>query len=103
MQRILSDPKSGKNIQIGVDLMETFSRYVVKNEITASMLVKLFSKHYELFSHSLQVALLTAVFCRFLKKDANFILLSSLGALFHDIGKIEISPEILLKRGEPSD
>jgi len=103
MQRVLNDPRSGKNIQMGIDFMETFSQYVVKNEITASMLVKLFSKHYELFSHSIQVAFLTAVFCRFLNKDTNFILLSSLGALFHDVGKVEMPPEILLKRGELSD
>jgi HD-GYP domain-containing protein (c-di-GMP phosphodiesterase class II) len=89
MQRILNDPRSGKNIQMGLDFMEMFSQYVVKSEVTASMLARIFSKNYELFSHSLQVALLTAVFCRFLKKDVNFILLCGLGALFHDSGRLK--------------
>lgn len=100
MNRILSDPRSGRNIHMGIDMVNMLSSYIVKNEITASMLAKLFSKNYELFSHSLQVALLTMVFCRFLKSDANSIFYGGLGALLHDIGKVDLPREILLKKAK---
>lgn len=103
MQRILDDPRSGTNIQMGIDLMDTLSSYLVKNEITASMIARLFSKNYELFSHSIQVSLLSAVFCRFLNKDANYIFTCGIGALLHDVGKVDIPQEILSKNGELSE
>lgn len=103
MQRILDDPRSGKNIQMGIDLMNIFSSYLAKNELTASMIARLFSKNYELFSHSIQVALLTSVFCKFLNKDSHYIFLCGLGALLHDIGKVDIPQEILLKNERLSE
>lgn len=103
MNRILNDPRSGRNILMGIDLVDTISSYIVKNEITASMLARLFSKNYELFSHSIQVALLTMVFCRFLKREVGSIFKCGLGALLHDVGKVDIPKEILLRNGALSD
>ncbi|MCX7822081.1 MAG: HD domain-containing protein [Syntrophobacterales bacterium] len=103
MQRILDNPRSGKNIQMGIDLADTLSTYIAKNEVTASMIARLFSKNYELFSHCIQVSLLSAIFCRFLKKDQREIFICSTGALLHDIGKIDIPQEILLKEEKLSE
>ncbi len=102
MNRILEDPRSGKNIQMGIDFIEIFSKYITTNDITASMISKLFSKDYRLFSHSIQVTFLTATFCRFLKKSTSFIVLCGNGALFHDVGKVDIPYEILMKNGRLS-
>ncbi len=103
MHKILEDPRSGKNVQMGIDLMENVCKYVASNEITASMIVKIFAKHYELFSHSIQVALLAVTFCRFIRTDASFMLNCAIGAMLHDVGKIEIPHKILYKAGNLSE
>lgn len=52
-----------------------------------------------LYSHSLRVAELTASFCNYLGFSSDDRDAVTIAALIHDVGKLEISRELLLKTG----
>lgn len=80
---------------------ESFAKEAAKqfsrDRTTFGELLKIFSKDYHTYSHSIQVCFLGMAFCLYMgyseKETAEF----GLGALFHDIGKSEIDDSILNK------
>ena len=54
---------------------------------------------YSLYSHSMNVALLSMAFGRFLELSDDRIPLLGMGGLLHDIGMSKVPQEVLLKKG----
>ncbi|HRR39895.1 MAG TPA: PilZ domain-containing protein [Syntrophales bacterium] len=81
----------------GAAFAKEAARQFSRSRMTAGELLKIFSKDYGTFTHSIQVSLLGMAFCLYLgyseKETADF----GLGALFHDIGKSEVDDGILNK------
>jgi HD-GYP domain-containing protein (c-di-GMP phosphodiesterase class II) len=98
---VLEKAFSGGQLQDAIPQGLSFAREAARqfsqNRIAVSELMKIFSKDYSTFTHSIQVCLLGMAFCIHLgysdKEAADF----GLGALFHDIGKSEIDDNILKK------
>jgi len=81
----------------GAAFAKEAARQFSRSRMTAGALLKIFSKDYSTFTHSIQVSLLGMAFCLYLgyseRETADF----GLGALFHDIGKSEVEDGILNK------
>lgn len=67
------------------------------HDIGFSLLMALKEKNYQIYQHSVRVAYLLFQFAQRLEKDEPECFWLSLGGLFHDLGKINISPKILYK------
>ncbi|SFN10872.1 HD-GYP domain-containing protein [Thermodesulforhabdus norvegica] len=94
---LYQNPRSGRNVQTGLDIVRHYVRFALMSHVSPSLIIKAFAKDYTLFAHSVQVAFFSIAFGRFMGiKEANLLSLGA-GALFHDIGKIEIPDQILLK------
>ncbi len=85
------------NIDMGRKFVERFEGHIATGRIDQEMLCSQFSKDYNIFSHSVQVAMLGMLFERFLAWNRYDIMDFGVGALFHDIGKTSIKPAILNK------
>jgi len=100
IKSIFSDPKVGENFKHAISIVEIYSNFISMSEdIHPSLLIQIFAKDYNLFAHSVQVAILAISFAKILGKTQEEIFQLGLGGLLHDIGKLKISEEILNKPG----
>ena len=85
------------NAKVGRQLAGDFASHILADDVSASAVFSLFSKDYDTFTHSVQVAVLGMVFCKFLGMNKEEVADFGLGGLFHDIGKNSIDDAILKK------
>jgi putative nucleotidyltransferase with HDIG domain len=62
-------------------------------------LVHINDSNFTLYTHALNVTVLSVALARFIKLDADEIRAIGIGALLHDIGKSEIPAQILARQG----
>lgn len=94
-----------ENIQNGIqidieEVKDTTRQYInslFKNPNAISCLQNIRDKDQYLLEHSIGVATLTAMFARYLKLDEEIIHHMAIGAILHDVGKIDIPGNILYK------
>ncbi len=94
---IINDPKAGKGIEHAQFIVEYYTRFVIAHQVSASLISKFFSKDYNLFAHSVQVAFLTIGFAHFIRQPVNLIPVIGIGAFLHDVGKAMLPAEIINK------
>ena len=82
------------------DRRRFYATHHVLDDTSATAILSLFSKDYYTFSHCVQVSTLGMSFCKFLGSSKPEITDFGLGTLFHDLGKNEISDNILNKHGK---
>lgn len=97
INRLSHDPRSGKNIQLGLQIVENYIRFIMDSQVTASIITKTFVKDSDLFAHSVQVSFLSLAFGHFMRFRGKNLFTLGAGTLFHDLGKIEIPYHILNK------
>lgn len=85
------------NIKLGRQLADCFASHLLADNISAAAVFSLFSKDYDTFTHSVQVAVLGMAFCKFLGMGREEMADFALGGLFHDIGKNAVDEDILKK------
>ncbi|WP_019029240.1 HD-GYP domain-containing protein [Colwellia piezophila] len=73
---------------------------IFRNQDALLCMSRLRMKDEYLVEHSLNVAILMALFAKHLKFDRQVIEQLALGAFLHDIGKVLVPPEILHKPGK---
>ncbi len=100
---VMSDPRSRKNIERAQMVIEYYTRFVITHQVSAYLIARLFSRDYNLFAHSVQVAFMTIGFAHFIKQPVQIIPTIGIGALFHDVGKMEIPSKIIKKPGRLTD
>ncbi|WP_018692746.1 HD-GYP domain-containing protein [Algicola sagamiensis] len=101
-RKALSCLKSDLPIDVGsfIDIGGNMVNSVFRNHDALSFMTRIRSKDEYLLEHSINVAILMAIFGKFLEMDKQTILSITIGALLHDIGKIKVPDEILNKPGK---
>jgi HD-GYP domain-containing protein (c-di-GMP phosphodiesterase class II)/c-di-GMP-binding flagellar brake protein YcgR len=99
VRKVFRERPNSLNVAMGRRFVESFAFHISSDNIGSSALISIFSKDYDTFSHSVQVAVLGMAFCEFLGWSRDEIMDFGLGALFHDVGKIFIEDAILKKSG----
>lgn len=88
-------------LQIDIDEVKVTTRKYIntlfKNPNAIGCLQNIRDKDQYLLEHSLGVATLTAMFARYLNLDEEIIHHMAIGAILHDIGKVDIPDNILYK------
>lgn len=102
-QNLYSNPDALKNSKLTQNIVTPILDSVLHNEDTISSYLKIIEYDYYTHTHSLNVSIYAICLGAELKLDKE--LLTSLGrsALLHDIGKSEIDPNIVNKKGILSD
>ncbi len=101
VKTLMEDIKMGRDFDLGaaeeivVEMIDSLSH----NKDAMLSLISIQNKDEYTFNHSVNVAIITASFCRFLGMIDEEIKKYSLGALFHDLGKTKIPIEIITKPG----
>ncbi|MFC1233834.1 HD-GYP domain-containing protein [Vibrio sp. F74] len=88
-------------LQIDIDEVKKTTRNYIntlfENPNAIGCLQNIRDKDHYLLEHSIGVATLTAMFARYLKLDEEVIQHMAIGAILHDIGKVDIPDRILYK------
>ncbi|WP_227762826.1 HD-GYP domain-containing protein [Zhaonella formicivorans] len=92
--QVLTLPELFKEINFKADHLSPFK---IREVIKLAWLIK--QHHLSTFRHSLNVSRLAVLLAKKIGLTQNEVNEIALGALFHDLGKIEISPIILDKPG----
>ncbi|RZM84297.1 HD-GYP domain-containing protein [Pseudoalteromonas rubra] len=104
-EKAFADVKAGKAIAVE-EFKQTASGFIdsiFRNQDALACIARIREKDSYLLEHSLNVSILMSIFAKHLGLERNIIEQLATGALLHDIGKIQISNEILNKPGKLSD
>ncbi len=101
IKTLMEDIKMGRGFDPGEaeEIVDEMIASLSHNKNAMLSLISLQNKDEYTFNHSINVAIITASFCRFLGMNDAEIKKYSLGALFHDLGKTKIPIEIITKPG----
>lgn len=99
MQNLVDSPEEHRLRQEGELVLETSLSAI--NDISKGIedFLDLMSFEYLVYSHSLNVSILSTCFAKYLGLPVDVSRKVGLGGLFHDLGKSKIPREILLKPG----
>ncbi len=86
-----------ETLRYGLEYSRTFANVVRQNPVLIYKLPDLLTIDYDLYNHSVNVCVLCTAFGAFLKLEDKQAVALSAGALYHDIGKKYINPNILSK------
>ncbi|MBF4693832.1 HD-GYP domain-containing protein [Fusibacter ferrireducens] len=78
------------------DLIALTDTLISDNDILGSLRIITINENYH-FTHAVNVAMLSAMICKWLTLDKEMIYMAALSGLFHDIGKTQVSQELLFK------
>ncbi len=95
----LSDARLEEKVRIGREFIEDVAEYVSTHIDVARHLGDILSRDQSLYTHSVNVCLLSLALARYLDLSPDQIVAFGLGGLFHDVGKKDIPEAILTKKG----
>lgn len=95
---VYKNPKIG-NIERSKTFAYNMVDYILKDGRTAFGLIKIASHEYHTFTHSVNVAVMGTLFAKNLGLGEEDLKPFCTGTLLHDLGKTEISADILNKKG----
>ena len=101
-QDLLSDPRSGINIDRATNWVDKAVGYILNDENAFSSLLKVTMHDYYTYTHSVNMSVLGLLFGRHLSLDTHSLNCLGTGMLLHDLGKVEIPLKILNKPGKLS-
>lgn len=96
MSKLASRPLNA--IEDGEQLIGDMVDSLLKEEHIVLHLMSETKENENIYYHSLNVSVLAMLLARMKKLDANVIKNIGMGALFHDMGKMKIPPQILRKK-----
>lgn len=88
------------DLEIYEQIASTFLDSVFRNQDALLLMTKMQDKDAYLLEHSINVAILLAVFSKHLGMSKDIGLKLTLAGLLHDMGKVKVPDEILLKQGK---
>lgn len=95
----LKEKKLDKGVQNASAYVDTVVNFVHRVPEAMGDLAQMLALDYNLYSHSINVCLFALCFAEFIKLPGPEAKALGMGALFHDIGKTQISSQILQKPG----
>ena len=104
IQKILEDPRSGKNVEKSQALVSNMVSYLTSDKMALFSVLNIVSYDYYTYTHSVNVATFAITLARASGiENHRELRLIGVGALLHDIGKSQISECIINKAGPLSD
>jgi HD-GYP domain-containing protein (c-di-GMP phosphodiesterase class II) len=100
---LLEDPRSGENIRKGKKVVSEMTECILSNRDVLHDLISLSSYDMYTYTHSVNVAVLSAGIGIAHGLDREALESLGVGALLHDIGKSSVPPEVLNKPGKLTD
>ncbi len=99
IRQLIDDIKMGRDFDpdVAAEIVDEMIDSLTRNGDALLSLISIQNKDEYTFNHSINVAIITAAFCRYLEMNAEDIKTFALGALFHDLGKIKIPIEVITK------
>lgn len=97
VREAMTEPRLGHNIEVGQHYVKTVVRFVTEMPEAIECLAQMMVIDYSVYTHSVNVCLLTAAFAHFLGLTPDKVNDIGLGGLLHDVGKNRI-PETILKK-----
>ncbi len=97
--------KNGKKPELdqAAELVDEMVESLARNKDALLTLTSIKNKDEYTFNHSINVAVLMASFCRFMNLDETQMHHLTIGALFHDLGKVLVPGELITKPGRYTD
>lgn len=89
-----SSPKMGPHINLAKDMVGNVINFLEKDLAPWKLISEILYKDYNLYSHSVNVSLLSMAMVVFLRKSKGDGLILGLAGLFHDLGLTRIDKEI---------
>jgi putative nucleotidyltransferase with HDIG domain len=100
----LEAPETPESMKRAEDVVRGTIAYVLKGKAALHQLVSLMAYDYSTYTHSVNVCAIGLALAQEVGIAGNRNLMDfGVGAIFHDVGKTKIAPEILRKRGPLSD
>jgi len=102
---VLSDPRSGHNMQRAHTMVEAMVRSIIKNPDALWQMTSIASHDYYTYTHCVNVCMFLVSACQSVLeiRDGRALQRIGLGGLLHDVGKSQIPAEILNKPGKLTD
>lgn len=98
VQDVLNDPKSGNNnIERVNSWVDSTVRYIIHDKNAFSSLFSVTTHDYYTYTHSINTSVYSLLFSKHLELSPYDINNLGIGMVLHDLGKVEIPPEILDK------
>lgn len=105
LTRVFDEVKAGSAVSLDevAPVISDISESIDRNPAVFISITRLKSKDEATFQHSISVSALMIHFGRYLRLDETTVKLLGIAGLLHDVGKLEIPPEILMKKGRLDD
>jgi len=100
MVDIFEQPRSIEHLERTKVWITNIVEFALRHEAFFSNIVNLISYDYTTYSHSVNVSIYGLFFAKYLKFDSEELYVLTTGLVLHDIGKTQIEPEIINKRGK---
>lgn len=102
MEDVFNDPRSGVYVERVKDWVSNTIDIIIR-EKSASAIIKMLSYDYYTYTHSVNVSVLGLLFSRYLNMKCEDMNALGVGLLLHDIGKTQVSSQIINKKGKLTD
>jgi HD-GYP domain-containing protein (c-di-GMP phosphodiesterase class II) len=99
VQDLLSNPRSGAGIKRATKWVDNTVKFILNDKGAASDLLRVTSHDYYTYTHSVDLSVLGLLFGKHILLDEHNLNSLGIGALLHDLGKVEIPLEIINKTG----
>lgn len=97
VEQAMTDPRLGRNVARAKKYVDQVAEFVAGNQTAVQCLTEILATDYSLYSHSVNVCLLTIAFADFLGLSNKEVTNLGVGGLFHDIGKRTIPQAVINK------
>jgi putative nucleotidyltransferase with HDIG domain len=97
IEQAVVDPRLGRNVDRCKKYVDQVADFVAGDQTAVQCLTEILATDFSLYSHSVNVCLLTIAFADFLGLNTRDVTLLGVGGLLHDIGKRAIPSDVLNK------
>lgn len=97
LRKAFAAPRLGPHIQLAQQQVDVIIKEFQRDIFSLRMVWEILSRNYNLYNHSVNVCLMAVAMMLFLEKSRRDTRLMGFAALFHDLGMIHVSEEILHK------
>lgn len=102
MEDVFNSPRSGTYVERVKNWVSNTIDMIIREKGT-SVMINILSFDYYTYTHSVNVAVLGLLFSRYLNLNCEDMNALGVGLLLHDVGKTQVSSQIINKKGKLTD